>query len=325
MNDNLAKSVRLLEGRIESVNLDGTINVILFEGGNLKDVRVAEHGTPSVPRPNKDCLILSDGAKFYCIGILADKPSASDPPPSQENIPPDKVRRPGYRELSDVNDAGEGAAVGVGAASGVVIDAGGRCASSYSSPKEQISHYCGRWEICSIGLYSQSNHDGERCWYQATWKQDVELSAYSRALTYDTDPFKHSGSCVDLKIFDSSDSGQGVKLQVIKDGDLLASIQVKASGEILVDSSEPILIKSSGKVVVESDNVFVGDEGGAVPLAKAPEVDANFSMIKNVLENHTHLYVPPQPQFAGGTAPSGPIIIPLPPLQDVGTTKVKGV
>lgn len=345
LNSETAQFVRLLDGRIESVNPDGSTNVQTLDGARINNVRALLSFGQSTPRPGADCLILSDGAKFYLIGLLQPRPSGQqDRVQAGDSPAPKDTLDPGLKEISDVNALGLGARILVGAGVGVSVDAGGICATTWNGALGQITHYVERMEVCAVGHRSQLMHNGELCEARYSWRSVVDNDAIQRDLTYDQDSAKNKGNTLDIDIHPRGEAS-AVRVRITNQGQEVMSMSFDKDGSwswdaagklsaqmgsagLSVNVESQVTIESQQKVVIKAANVYIGDEPGALPLALAPTSNANNNAIKTVLESHQHSYI--LPLIPGPVVITTPSAIPgtnqLPVvISDESATRAKGL
>lgn len=240
----LLPGTRLLEGRIIRVNTDRTLDVQTFDGPTLNRVRVVGSTTP---RQNRDCLLLSDGAKFYCVGLLdqRDDPDADTP----EDL---AVAQPGRAELKDVNAMGAGSLVRVSAADGIELDAGSICASIYTSALGQITHFAERVEVCTPGSHELTTHDGQRCWSSTQHVSRLDVQGAVAALNYDEfSPIV--GSELKVKIFEPEGLEQPITLELKDKGQDNARLTLRPDGDVtrveLLVSGADLMLSMDGQTI----------------------------------------------------------------------------
>lgn len=314
--------MKLINGVVEGPSEGGGITVRKAEGGILRNVRLLNRDSGRLPKPGEECLVVADGAKFFWLGQI-------------ESINAQPIN-PGEVVLRDVDPtSGLGAGAVISADSGVVLDAGGVCLFELVNGKHTL--YAEKSECCMPGMHTSADHDGTSATYHCTVRDTIDLDAADAELAYDDARATTRGSAVHLDIggqdfinIDIRSNGvQQLLLRVRSDGTFDLSVPGKLGlqlgAELVVDSTQRVVINGGQDVVIDANNVFVGAESGAEPLAIGPAVQAALEAVAQVLSTHQHSYIVPLiPGATVITTPGAPSQT-VPTLQDVSAIKAKGV
>jgi hypothetical protein len=234
----LLPGTRLLEGRIIRVNADRTINVQIFDGPTLNSVRLL---TEATPRQGKDCVILSDGAKFYCFGYLDQREDPDAGTPTEQD-----VAIPGRNELKDVNLMGLGALIRVSAAEGIELDTGGICATSYCPALGQITHCAERTELVMPGHHHVVTHDGSRAWARSVHTSRPDPDGTVARLDYESPSPSSRQSELHVRIFEPEGTKQPIEVELHDQGEQNIRLKLTPDGatadvELLIGGSDVML------------------------------------------------------------------------------------
>ena len=310
-----------MEGKVLAVSAWGDLTVRTMDGRTHLGVRLIGPRASQIPRQGQDCLVIGDGAKFFCLGVLERRANEGDPleDPLVE----------GAFELSDVNELGLGARIRGSAGEGIIFDTGGKALVELNAALGMLTEYLERRETLAPGFHAEIQHDGESAWASYTWRDRIDLDSLNADFEYEEDRGESIANTVHLDVFkdgrpialETRLAGEvKLSLTVTTDGsfelDLPGRLTVSFDGELRIESEGMVKVTSSEKIVLEAQEVYLGDEAGADKVALASKVDSALESLRSTLSQHQHAYASP-----GGPAVTAPTV---PPTQIVATLAPTG-
>lgn len=305
-----AKNIKLLDCTVERVHDSGLVDVRPFEGGELTEINLIITGTENFPKEGEDCVILSDGAKYFYLGKVRE-PVERDGAPTVRNRKNDLSSLDDAKSLVSADDYGNFARLAVSKGGGIVADSGETCVTHWHPGKRRKCDYVSESEWISDPEYSRAIHDGDKCEIVKKWRTHVDPGSVKRDYEHTENVKKDKKGTARVEI---SPGNHILEFETRQDGSKKTAVDIGKNGSVHIESNNTevdidqggnVSIDAKGDIDLDADGrirfgakagellqkiiELIGQiEVGTVATSNGPQPFMNlpaFTQLKNILQN----------------------------------------